>query len=215
MSARKSRGFTLIELLVAMAISALIVAALGALFFGAFGVFNRLEPMGQARLESASIGLEKIAGEIQTCPVYAAIPLKGEKDRIEFPLLVYSGHPGPLKAFKLGQAQTRTAAAVFEYKRLEYFYDSSRKSLMRRAGSAAAEPAIAGLAGVEFSYAVRNPETKAWLWQPAAPEEARQLEAVRIRLLFDKNSGYSIPGVCRTFLTARVHPGQAGAGTTP
>ncbi len=64
--ARGTRGYTLLELLAALAITGMVVAALGGLLLNGFRACQRVEARSEVQ-EAARVGLEMIARDIRSC----------------------------------------------------------------------------------------------------------------------------------------------------
>jgi prepilin-type N-terminal cleavage/methylation domain-containing protein len=207
---KRKSGFTLIELMSVIAITSVILASLGSLMMGAFQVVKALDSRKTAVMEKALIALEKMSREAQKSSVYPSIPFKGTATSISFPALVaLSGGEAIAADFKLGQVQDATMGKIYEFQKIEYYFDPAKKSLMRKVGEAAPEVLADNVQEVTFSYALRSLTDRNWKWEERTPDSlaAVRLEAVGVRLLWDPEVyRYTIPGVKKTFLLTRFHP---------
>ena len=122
------RAFTLIEVLTAVAISSILLAAIGSLLLGSFQVVKLIDSRKDAALESALIALESMAAELQTAPVYSPKPMEADSSSISFSELVgASSESDPFKkAFRLGQVQNVSlSASSVSLEKVEYSFDAS------------------------------------------------------------------------------------------
>ena len=207
--AQDDGGFTLIELMTAMALSALVVLALGSALLGSGKIFRFIQARGDAALENSLIALERIRKEAQESPVYPSIPFEGNASEVSFP------QPAPFEGtaldaeFVLGQSQTAALGSVFVFRKVRYRFDASRKALVREAPPEPERVLVENLENAAFSYAVgslREPLTE-WSDKTPAQGSAQTVRALGVRLEFERKPyGYTIPAVEKTFLLYRRHP---------
>lgn len=206
----KINGFTLIEVLTAMAISTVVMAALASTLMGAFQVVHVLDARKKAVLENSLIGLEKMARELQSSPVVPTVPFQGSKEKISFPKLFSAGKDGLNKEFRLGQIQEATVGGgAFTYGKVSYYFDASRKRLVRQGESGKEEVMIEHIQDFKFSYALQSLDDLSWSWESETPPtDARsRIGAVQVTLTFDPTvCRYTIPGIERRLILVRRHP---------
>ena len=207
-------GFTLVELLMALALATLLLSAIGAMLLGISQVTRLLDFRKSARLESSLIALEKMKREIQSSPVVPALELEGKENKISFPEWVNSSPVNPLtQEFRLGRVQNVSlASSALTLKKVEYYFDSVKKTVMRKENSEEAKVFLEHVEIFDLQYAIRPVDGTQWGWKRQTPKagEAFRIGAMHVFIKWDTRDGsYTIPGVDKTFFVVRQHPMNA------
>ena len=207
-------GFTLVELLLALALSTLLMGAIGAMLLGISQTARVLDFRKGARLENSLIALEKMKREIQTSPVVPVMALEGKENKISFPEWVSSGPEAPLtKAFRLGQVQNVSLmSSALVLKKVEYYFDSSKMAVMRREDSEEAKVFLGNIEVFDLQYAISPLGGTQWKWERVTPKagDASRIGAMHVFIKWDTRDGsYTIPGIDKTFFVVRQHPMNA------
>jgi len=165
-SGRREAGFTLVEMLMSTVLAMIIAGGMASFLFSSFHVIQVLGSRNANVQTDLIYGLEKLSKEIQESPVYPQVPFVGSAEEVSFPAMFSDQNKTPLLAeFRLGQVQEVKAGSQFEFKKIRYFFDSSRKALMRQSGESEPELFLEHVGAAQFFYSIHPAGESGGSWR--------------------------------------------------
>jgi len=183
----RTKGFTLLELLITASLIALMGLAIYATFARGVAVWERGSETDVIEQETR-FGLEKMAKELRNSFKFSRIEFSGTKDAISFPTYV-----NPVRYSLSNGVNTADIAQTpkWEIGRINYFYDSSKKSFFCREASyidlfqddlPKAREIVSQVNDLEISYYFFDAIGKTYKWKDSWSDKKDFPLGVRISL---------------------------------
>lgn len=192
------KGFTLIELLITTSIISLIGIAVYSTFANGVNIWRRGNE-NRAYERNMRLSSEKIARNLRNTFKFSKIPFEGTEDSITFPGLIKSSldETGAEK-----KEPSEGLELQYEVGKISYFLDESENIFCReqktypetfQEENGKVDKLIPQVITLNFSYCYLDNATGEFKWKDSWKKEEQDSvpQAVKIELVFEKNSGES------------------------